>query len=116
MMTAHGACPASRSCSETTFAACLIQHMSAVRSDAVVTDFGVMQLAVYHHPWVWFLAWAVTFVCVVTLAYNERARRSYPTNWITLVIFTVGLQAIKCANTCACILARPDTLSDACCL
>ena len=48
-----------------------------------------MQVAVYQHPWVWFLAWAVTFVCMVTLAYNERARRSYPTNWITLCIFTV---------------------------
>ncbi|CAL5224138.1 g6771 [Coccomyxa viridis] len=49
-----------------------------------------VKLAVYRHPWVWFLAWAVTFVCVVTLAYNERARRSYPTNWITLCIFTLS--------------------------
>ena len=48
-----------------------------------------MQLAVIHHPWVWFLCWAVTFVCLVALGYNENARRSYPTNWITLCIFTV---------------------------
>ena len=66
-----------------------MQLVSAVRSDAMITAPDVMQLAVYRHPWVWFLAWAVTFVCVVTLAYNERARRSYPTNWITLCIFTV---------------------------
>ena len=56
----------------------------------LLTAHDVMQLAVNRHPWVWFLAWAVTFVCVVTLAYNERARRSYPVNWITLGIFTVG--------------------------
>ena len=67
-----------------------MQLVSAVRSDAMVRDADVLQLAVYRHPWVWFLAWAVTFVCVVTLAYNERARRSHPTNWITLCIFTVG--------------------------
>ena len=48
-----------------------------------------LQVSVYHHPSVWFLAWAVTFVCLVTLAYNERARRSYPVNYITLCIFTV---------------------------
>ena len=48
-----------------------------------------LQVSVYHHPWVWFLAWAVTFVCLVTLAYNERARRSYPVNYITLCVFTV---------------------------
>lgn len=48
-----------------------------------------LQVSVYHHPWVWFLAWAVTFICLVTLAYNERARRSYPVNYITLCVFTV---------------------------
>ena len=48
-----------------------------------------MQLAVIHHPWVWTLCWAVTFVCLVALGYNENARRSYPTNCITLCIFTV---------------------------
>ena len=49
-----------------------------------------MQLAVIHHPWVWTLCWAVTFVCLVALGYNENARRSYPTNCITLCIFTVS--------------------------
>ena len=52
-------------------------------------SFHSLQVTVYHPPWVWFLAWAVTFVCLVTLAYNERARRSYPINYITLCIFTV---------------------------
>ena len=88
--------------------------MSAVRCDAMVTDSVVMQLAVYHHPWVWFLAWAVTFVCVVTLAYNERARRSYPINWITLCIFTVGPQAVSHLKTCARILAQRATSPNAC--
>lgn len=50
-----------------------------------------MQRTVYQHPWIWFLAWAVTFVCLVTLGYNERARRTYPTNYVTLCTFTVSL-------------------------
>ena len=85
----------------------------------MVTASDVMQLAVNRHPWVWFLAWAVTFVCVVTLAYNERARRSYPVNWITLCIFTVGASnpttqrahAPWCSPTrctCSCMLRQAD--------
>ncbi|CAK0785382.1 hypothetical protein CVIRNUC_008590 [Coccomyxa viridis] len=49
-----------------------------------------LRLAVIHHPWVWTLCWAVTFVCLVALGYNENARRSYPTNCITLCIFMVS--------------------------
>lgn len=48
----------------------------------------------YEHPWVWFLCWAVTFVCLVTLAYNERARRTQPTNYVTLCVSTVQKHAV----------------------
>ena len=76
-----------------------------------------MQLAVIHHPWVWTLCWAVTFVCLVALGYNENARRSYPTNCITLCIFTVILPSHQIAAppmSCPSLYHAPGPSADSC--
>lgn len=42
-----------------------------------------------HNPWIWYTAFAVTFVTLIVLACCENVRRSFPMNMIFLGIFTL---------------------------
>lgn len=53
-----------------------------------------VQVAVNEHAWIFFLLWAISFVCVMTLSSNERMRRVHPYNYITFIIFTLSFGLI----------------------
>jgi membrane glycosyltransferase len=48
------------------------------------------QVAVMSNPWVFLAVWLVSFVLMMVLAYNAEARRIYPYNYVTLVLFTLS--------------------------
>ncbi len=52
------------------------------------------QVAVNDHAWIFFLLWAVSFVAVLALASNDRARHNHPYNYITFGIFTLSFALI----------------------
>ncbi|KAK9918664.1 hypothetical protein WJX75_005780 [Coccomyxa subellipsoidea] len=79
---------------EKTLGLMLLQLLITVGASALFRYWEPARVAVDDHAWIFFLLWAISFVCVMTLSSNERMRRVHPYNYITFIIFTISFSLI----------------------
>ncbi|XP_070536863.1 protein lifeguard 1-like isoform X1 [Ptychodera flava] len=75
-----------------------IKKVYAILCSQLVVTIGIICIFLFADPvreytfkntWVWWVALAATFICLIAMACCEGVRRKFPTNFIFLGIFTV---------------------------